>query len=177
MRVRKEQLARELLDLEGQIHTGAATVERLRFSIEQRQIRAPIDGRVGQLSEIHPGEHVQAGDRLAAVVPNGQVKVVAYFPTSAALGRIRKGQSAQLRLDGFPWTQYGSLPAEVVELADEQLGQSVRVELRVAARADSRLPIHHGLPGVAVIEIERVTPAVLVMRAAGQWLSGVPAVR
>ena len=36
-------------------------------------------------------------------------KVVAVFPI-ATLGQIRRGQQAQLKLDSFSWTQYGTVP-------------------------------------------------------------------
>ena len=49
-----------------------------------------------------------AGDHLATVIPSADLKVVAGFPPSDALARVRQGQPAQMRLDGFPWTEFGS---------------------------------------------------------------------
>ena len=170
--VRAERLEREQAVLRGQLATEKAIVERLTHERDQRRIRAPIDGRVGEIAEVHAGEFVRAGDRLAAIVPSGQLKAIAYFPPSTALGRIRQGQAAHLRLDGFPWIQYGSIAALVSNVASEMRDGRIRVELRLTPDPASRIPFQHGMPGSVEIEVASASPAVLVMRTTGQWLAG-----
>jgi membrane fusion protein (multidrug efflux system) len=111
---------------------------------------------------------VSQGERVGAVVPSGQLRVVAQFPPAAALGRVRKGQSARVRLEGFPWLQYGSLSARVDTVAQEPRDGLVRVELEVLPQKDDRIPLQHGLPGVVEVDVERISPATLMLRAAGQ---------
>jgi membrane fusion protein (multidrug efflux system) len=53
-------------------------------------------------------------------------------------------------------------------VATEAENGLVRVELAVDPDPASRVPLQHGLTGIAVIDVERVTPATLVLRAAGQ---------
>ena len=65
---------------------------------------------------------------------------------AVALGR-RAGQPARLRLDSFPWTQYGSLATTVSRVASEVRDGRVRVELTVASEPPARLPLQHGLRG------------------------------
>jgi len=170
--VRAERLEREQAVLRGQLATEKAIVERLTHERDQRRVRAPIDGRVGEIAEVHAGEFVRAGDRLAAIVPSGQLKAIAYFPPSTALGRIRQGQAAHLRLDGFPWIQYGSIAALVSNVASEMRDGRIRVELRLTPDPASRIPFQHGMPGSVEIEVASASPAVLVMRTTGQWLAG-----
>jgi multidrug resistance efflux pump len=114
---------------------------------------------------------VQEGDRLAAIVPRGDLQVVADFPPPSALGRIQPGQPARLRLEGFPWTQYGSLAATVSRVASEVRNGRVRVELSVDVDQASPIPLQHGLPGSVEVQVERVAPATLVLRTAGKLLA------
>ena len=114
---------------------------------------------------------VKAGDKLAAVVPAGSLKVVADFLPAVALGRVQAGQPARLRLDSFPWAQYGSLVTTVSSVASEIRDGRVRVELTVSSQPTARLPLQHGLPGTLEVEVEQATPATLVLRAAGQLLA------
>jgi pyruvate-ferredoxin/flavodoxin oxidoreductase len=93
------------------------------------------------------------------------------FLPPAALGRIRPGQPARLRLQGFPWTQYGSIGAMVSDVASEVRDGRVRVELVIDPRAASPIPLQHGLPGTVEVEVERVSPATLTLRAAGQLVA------
>src|SRR5262245_38929245 len=168
---RLEGLRRDVTRLAGDMATATATVERLAHEIEGRRVRAPMTGRLGEVAELRIGSVVREGDRLAAVVPRGDLQVVADFLPPTALGRLRHGQPARLRLEGFPWTQYGSLAASVSRVASEVRNGRVRVELRVDPDDASPIPLQHGLPGTVEVEVERVTPATLMLRAAGTLLA------
>ncbi len=163
-----DQIERELAELEGSAETSAATARRLEEEIARRLIRSPAAGRLGEVAKVRPGSVVAAGDRLATVIPESGLKVVANFPPSDALARVRRGQRAQMRLDGFPWTEYGSLPATVSRVSTEARDGRLRVDCAVTPAADSAIPLQHGMPGTLVVEIERVSPAELALRAAGK---------
>ncbi len=169
-RRRLAQIEREVADLEGEIKVELAAIRRLEQDIELRNVRAPIAGRIEEVVEFHVGAVVQAGDKLGTIVPPGEPRAVALFP-AAAVGRIRPGQSARVRLEGFPWTQYGLLRATVSAVGNEADGGLVRVELAIDADPDSPIPVQHGLPGSVEIAVERHSPAVLVLRAAGHFLA------
>jgi membrane fusion protein (multidrug efflux system) len=170
-KARLAKLRREAAELEGDTATEEAAIRRLEHDIAQRVIRAPVAGRVGEAAEFRVGSVVRLADRLGAIVPTGEPRGVAFFP-AAAVGRIRPGQVARLRLDGFPWTQYGTLPAQVTDVGNEPTSGLIRVELKLAPEPGSPIVIEHGLPGSAEVEVETISPAVLVLRAAGQFLAG-----
>jgi membrane fusion protein (multidrug efflux system) len=151
-------------------------VGRLGREVGLRTIRAPVDGRIGEISPVRAGSVVTEGDRLGAVVPRGDLKVIAEFPPESALGRIRPGQAAHVRLTGFPSMQYGELRATVTRVASEARDGRIRVELVPHPDPRSLLPLQHGLPGTVEVEIERVPPAALVLRTLGKALQR-PAVR
>lgn len=134
-------------------------------------MRAPVAGRVGEVANLQIGTVVAPGDELAAIVPAGDLRVVAHFHPAQALGRVRAGQPARLRLEGFPWMQYGSISATVATVASEARDGRVRVELRVQTDSVPPSMLQHGLPGMLEVEVERVSPATLVLRAAGQLLA------
>jgi membrane fusion protein (multidrug efflux system) len=108
------------------------------------------------------------------VVPAGTLRVVAAFLPAVAVGRVQPGQAARLRLDGFPWAQYGSLAATVTSVATEARDGVIRVELGLRSAPPTAMPLQHGLPGTVEVEVDRVSPATLVLRAVGHHL-GVPA--
>jgi multidrug resistance efflux pump len=163
------KLEREAVDLEKEAEIEEAAIGRLEHDLELRRIRAPVSGRVGEVGAYPVGAVVRAAEKLAAIVPPGEPRAVAWFPVTA-VGRLQGGQAARLRLSGFPWTQYGTLPATVTEVGNEARDGRIRVECSLDAAAVSSIPMEHGLPGSAEVALERVTPAVLVLRAAGQFL-------
>jgi membrane fusion protein (multidrug efflux system) len=159
------------VSLEGLRAASESTVVRRETEAERRRIRAPVSGRIGEVNAIQIGAVVREGERLASIIPQGVVRVVAEF-SAPSLGRVKPGQPARLRLDGFPWTQYGYVNATVTSVAGETRDQRVRVELAVRPAPDSRIPLQHGMPGAVEIEVERVAPLALLARSLGQTLSG-----
>ena len=159
-------LRRDLARLEGQ--HSEILLTRLRREMERRVVRAPVAGRLGELVPLRPGTVLAQGERIGTVIPRGGLRAVATFLPGEALGRIAPGQRAWMRLDGFPWTRYGTLPATVARVASEVRGGRVRVECRLDPRTPFPAALQHGLPGTVEIEVERVSPAVLVLRNAGR---------
>jgi membrane fusion protein (multidrug efflux system) len=170
-RARLDELKRDETVLCGRLDVQETMVKRLDYEYDRFRVRAPTAGSLGEVAVVERGAFVREGDKLGVVVPPGSVKVVAQFRPSSAFGRLREGQHAKLRLEGFPWTQYGSLAAKVAHVANETRGGRVRVELDLEANESSPIPLEHGLPGSVEVEVERVAPAVLLMRAVGRILA------
>ncbi len=147
-----------------------AGAERLNYDISQRVIRAPISGTVAEIAPLKEGSLVQAGDRLCTIVPDGVLKVIALFAPAQSLGRIREGQAARVRLEGFPWTQYGAAGATVSQVAGEVREGKVRVELSLDAVQASPVPVQHGLPAEVDVQVEQLSPLGMVLRSAGEKL-------
>lgn len=178
-RVREHQAAIENLhrtvgSLRSDMHTARATIARLQADIDKHSIRAPISGRLGEVLPVRAGAYVAEGQKLATVVPGGALVIVAEFDPSSVLGRVHSGQLSRMRLDGFPWAQYGAIDAKVSRVASEIRDGQVRVEFSVDPVSAPRAVMQHGLPGSIEVAIDRATPAVLVLRAAGQMMAVAP---
>jgi membrane fusion protein (multidrug efflux system) len=168
-RARLARLESDAEKLEGESAVEAAGIHRLEHDVALLVIRAPVGGRVGEVGEQRVGAVVRPGEKLGSVVPPGTPQAVALFP-AASVGRIRPGQPARLRLHGYPWAQYGTLSAAVARVGNEPIEGRVRVELRLGLNQDTAIPLEHGLPGTAEIEVERAAPLEILLRAAGQYL-------
>jgi hypothetical protein len=64
----------------------------------------------------------------------------------------------RLRLDGFPWTEYGELRGTVVSVASEAVGGSLRVECSLDPTSAPAIPLAHGLVGTLELEVDRLSP-------------------
>lgn len=159
--------------LDGEAATLAAGVARLDAEIERLRVRAPVDGTLAEVAALQPGAFVAEGQHVATVLPTGRLRLVAEFEPATALGRLQAGQAARLRLDGFPWTEHGSLRARVRVVAGEVRDQRLRAEL--VLEDDAALPgvvLQHGLGGRVEVALEDVSPARLLLRAIGGRLAG-----
>jgi membrane fusion protein (multidrug efflux system) len=76
-----------------------AAVRQARIDLERTVIRAPASGVVGARG-VRPGQLVQPGSTLMAIVPLGQAYVVANFKETQ-VARLRLGQPVEVHADAF----------------------------------------------------------------------------
>jgi multidrug resistance efflux pump len=167
-RAQNESLRRSLAALAAQRDGAAVQVRRLDLECERHTVRAPIDGRLGQVRAPQLGSVVTAGQTVAVVTPETGLELVADFAPANVIGRVQPGQRARMRVSGFPWTQYGMLDATVAAVSSEVSEGRIRVVLAIDERTGSAIPRRHGLIGEVEIELDEVSPATLIARAAGQ---------
>jgi membrane fusion protein (multidrug efflux system) len=172
MRVQGEKLSRDLLATQAEAVATRDLIAQLRLEVANHQIRAPVTGVVGETRSLSAGAYVAPGQKLATIIPQGDLLIVADFDPTTALGRIRPGQTARFRLEGFPWVQFGTIEATAVRVAGEIRDQSLRAEFRIRRDATHGLVLRHGLPGRIEVRIEKVSPAKLLLRSAGRLTEG-----
>jgi membrane fusion protein (multidrug efflux system) len=165
------RLERDATTLQGEIDGSKNTIERLTFEVQRRTLRAPTSGLVADLTPTPPGTSLTAAQKIAVIVPGGEMRIIAQFPAGAALGRVHRGQTAAVRLDAFPWAEYGVVDATVSQVANEPQNGVIRVELRID-RASASVPVSHGLTGAVEVEVERTAPLKLLLRTSGQMAAG-----
>ena len=171
--VRALNLGRELSEARAQ-HAGAvAALSAIDWEVARRSLRAPISGRVADTSSFPKGAVVGPTQTLATIVPQAPPVWVAYFSPRDAVGRIKEGQTARVRLDAFPWTAYGVLPCTVRRVGSEPREQRIRVELSIDS-PNSSIPLSHGMTGSTDVEVETVTPLRLFFLLSGHALQSAP---
>ena len=112
-----------------------------------QQLTAPVDGVVQQLAVHTIGGVVTPAQQLMVIVPNGEgIEVEAVF-RNKDIGFVREGQQAEVKVDAFPYTKYGVINAELLNVSndavpDENLGliYTARVLLKKSAiRVEEKL--------------------------------------
>lgn len=154
------QLRAELMRSSVKDYSDAADNERLRRSeIDKTNMRnrlmritSPVDGVVQQLSIHTLGGVVQPAQALLVVVPRTPKLLVEAKVLNKDVGFVRVGQPVRVKVDAFPFTDYGTVNARLVGISpdaveDEKLGlyyvARVRLDedvLRYAGRAARLTP-------------------------------------
>jgi hemolysin D len=150
-----------------------ARIDTLSYEIDRRRVRAFVDGTLVDVMPISAGMTITSQQRLATILPEGVVRVLAFMSPSDSIGRVRAGQAATLRVENFPWTQFGTVGAVVEQVGTEPRDGSVRVELRIV-RPNPNIPIVHGLTASCEVEVETLSPLKLLLRSAGHWVAAPP---
>jgi membrane fusion protein (multidrug efflux system) len=170
--VRVKQLLGDISKLETDAVDARAAIQRLSYDFEKRRILAPIAGTLSECAPVRPGAHISEGEQLGLIVPGRSLQLVAEFAPAAALGKLHPGQSAVVRLQGFPWAEFGTLKAQVSRVGGEIRDGKVRVELTMKPGSELKIPVQHGMPGEVEVVTGRTSPALLLLRSAGQIIGG-----
>ena len=93
-------LKAERAEAQASLKEVEAGVAKARRDLQFAQVKAPFDGAIGNRAA-QPGQYVQPGSRLMALVPLDSVYVEANFKETQ-LARIKVGQTARLTVDAAP---------------------------------------------------------------------------
>lgn len=121
------------------------------------QLRAPVDGTVQQLAVHTEGGVVTEAQPLLVVVPAHEQLEIDAMMENKDIGFVNKGQRAEVKIEAFPFTRYGTLEGKVINVsldavADEKRGllyqTKVMIDQAWIGAEGKRMPL---VPGMAVM--------------------------
>jgi hemolysin D len=134
-------------------------------------LTAPIDGIVQALSVTNAGQVVTTGQEVMRLVPTtGPLEIQAYV-TNDDIGFVSPGQTAEVKIDSFPFARFGTIGATVTSLAYDAIPADAADRVIIdAARQDD--PASHTFAPNAkamsdLVFAARLTPARLTMNVDG----------
>ncbi len=153
---------------EAAIHAAQAQVETIEVQIEERNLYAPVSGRV-LYRLVEEGEMIASGGKALVVLDLIDTYMTIFLPTSQ-VGLIDIGSQARMVLDALPNV---SIPATVSFISPEAQFTPKEIEtasereklmFRVKVKIDASLLQNHmekiktGLPGMTYIRLNSSLP-------------------
>jgi HlyD family secretion protein len=133
-----EHMAQQLAVGEGRLVLGSVTM--------------PVAGTIADLKVRAPGEIVAAGSVVATVVPTSVPLIVETTVTNKDMAFVRPGIDARVKVDAFPFQQFGTARARVEKVLPAVGGNSsfvVQLELLDQKLTSGGLTFHL-FPGLTV---------------------------
>ncbi len=122
-----KDVSSRLADAEAQI--SALEQELIKATEKGRltTITSPVNGVVQQLAVHTIGGVVTPAQQLMVIVPDGHELEVEAMVLNRDIGFVNDGQLAEVKIDSFPFTKYGTIPANLKHVShdsvqDEQMG-------------------------------------------------------
>ncbi|WP_293955977.1 MULTISPECIES: HlyD family efflux transporter periplasmic adaptor subunit [unclassified Sphingobacterium] len=101
-------------------------------------IKSPIEGEIDMIGFVSSSQFIKRGDPLFSVLPRDN-KIIAYIqvPSNGA-GKLEVGQNVQIKLDAFPFPEFGKLVGKVenISLIPQESMYFVRVSLPEGMKTD-----------------------------------------
>ncbi|EJL76625.1 HlyD family type I secretion periplasmic adaptor subunit [Variovorax sp. 2RAF20] len=106
----------------GRIESGARQ-DAVRADSHSKLLKltAPVDGTVQQLTVHTVGGVVPAAQPLMLIVPQQDSVEVEAFLENKDIGFVREGQDAQVKVDAFDYTKYGTLSGKVTHVSHDAI--------------------------------------------------------
>ena len=150
--IREQQLAQwqvQKRDVERQIRSLGAEVQRINQEQKNYIITAPISGRLVQFSGIQKGNFIIQGQPIGEISPEESL-VAECLVTPKDIGFIKIGQNVKFQVDTYNYNQWGLLEGKVKEIdqnitVNQQTGEAY---FRVLCKMDKNyLQLKNGYKG------------------------------
>jgi hemolysin D len=109
----------ELDNLEKNKTLAIESLKKLRYTIDNLNIKSPTKGYVENLRTYTVRGVIAAGEALMNIIPLGTpIKLEANLH-SRDIGFVKFGQKVAIKFDAFPYTQYGTLQGKVCKISND----------------------------------------------------------
>lgn len=106
--------SKRLAEVEGQISQAAVT-------LKYQELRAPVSGTVFELKAgLGYVANTNASESVLKIVPDDQL-VAKIFITNQDIGFVREGMPVDVRLDSFPFSEFGDIKGKLVWIGSDAL--------------------------------------------------------
>jgi hemolysin D len=123
-----KELQAQISDIQAEMLQTQNQIKSLRYQWQQRVISAPVSGTIFQLPIQNPGAVVQPGTLIAQIAPQGARIVLRSQIDSQDMGFLRVGLPVKVKLDAYPFQEYGIVPGRLTWISPDskmvQVGQS-----------------------------------------------------
>lgn len=128
---------RALADRLAQARLKAAQLAQESTKAQHRQaltrLVAPVAGTVQQLAVHTTGGVVTPAQALMTLVPDNAEVVAEVVVDNKDIGFVREGQAAEIKLETFPFTRYGTVPARVLRVSADAVPDDKRGAIYTAS--------------------------------------------
>ncbi len=123
----RQQLLADLAAARTQADLNRLALQKAEQWEQRQSLKSPVDGIVQQLQVHTIGGVVTPAEPLMIIVPRDAPLEIEAMALNKDIGFIEEGQPAEIKIEAFPFTRYGLIDGEIIQVsadavADEQLG-------------------------------------------------------
>ncbi|MEX2517368.1 MAG: HlyD family type I secretion periplasmic adaptor subunit [Gammaproteobacteria bacterium] len=122
----EQQQIAELSEIEKQIETLNQEIVKATQRFSLQQLRAPVSGSIDQLAVHTVGGVVTPAQELLTIVPEDDPIEVEAWIENKDIGFISIGQPAEIKVETFQFTKYGTIDGEVINISDDAIADEQR---------------------------------------------------
>lgn len=136
-----EDAQAEMVRAEEELAAQEQLLNERTVLLESTELRAPVDGVVRKIEITTLGAAIRPGDVIMELLPTGSELIVEAEFLPVDVGALKVGLPADVKLDAYDYSIYGSVKGEVVYISPDALTENdprtgVKVYYRVRVQID-----------------------------------------
>lgn len=114
------QLNKTILDNEKELAEAQNRLNQAQLTLRYQELRAPVDGVVFDLQAKGRGYVANTSEPILKIVPGTGLTAEVYI-TNQDIGFVNEGMPVDVRVDSFPFSEFGDIKGKVVTLGSDAL--------------------------------------------------------
>jgi len=148
------QLTKAIVDNENRISELDSQISQTQQQLEYQNLKAPISGKIFDL-QASPGFVANTSQKLMKIVPQENL-IAEVFITNQDIGFVKEGMTVDVRIDSFPFSEYGDIQGELISIGSDALPPDetydffrfpakIRLDDQVLQVNDREIPLQSGM--------------------------------
>ncbi len=113
----QKNLETEITSLQAEIAQSKSQIVSLKFQLGQREIKAPVSGKLFQLPIQKAGSVVQPGTMVAEIAPVDSPLIIRAQMATTESGFLQTGLPVKIKFDAYPFQDYGVVSGELIKIS------------------------------------------------------------
>ncbi|NJL63449.1 MAG: HlyD family efflux transporter periplasmic adaptor subunit [Methylacidiphilales bacterium] len=114
------QLSKTLLENDKKIAEIDSRIAQTKLNVKYQELRAPVAGTIFDLQAGNPGFVANPSEEILKIVPNENL-IAEVFITNKDIGFAREGMKVDVRIDSFPFSEFGDIKGELIQVGSDAL--------------------------------------------------------
>lgn len=102
-----------------EVATMRGEAQKLELALSLTELRSPIAGVIHSIEATTVGGVVTEAQTLLKILPNEAPLIIEAQLSNSDIGFVRQGQSVEIKVDAFPFMQFGSLSGVVQQISPD----------------------------------------------------------
>ena len=114
------QLTKAIVENEKRIDEINSQLSQAQMTLKYQEIKAPTDGIVFDVKAGGPGFVANPSEPVLKIVPTDNLVAKVYI-TNRDIGFIREGMDVDVRIDSFPFSEFGDIKGKLTSIGSDAL--------------------------------------------------------
>jgi hemolysin D len=114
------QLNKLVIEIDRKIADINSQISQAKMTLKYQDITAPVGGTVFDFKAGTPGFVANTSEPILKIVP-GNTLTAKIFITNKDIGFVKPGMPVDVRIDSFPFSEYGDVKGKIVDIGSDAL--------------------------------------------------------